>query len=79
MEKIIFSASLKSLKKGVGSRLDPDPLARGTDLRIQIHTKMSRIPTLLFSTRKAGLESGSRLNEAEAAVLVTMVQVQSSQ
>jgi hypothetical protein len=45
-------ASLKSLKKGVGSGVEPesapelDPLVRGTDtgIRIRIRTKMSRIP-----------------------------------
>jgi hypothetical protein len=49
-EKITFLASLKSMKKGVGSGVgygpDLDPLVRGTDpgIRIQNHTKMSRIP-----------------------------------
>jgi hypothetical protein len=43
-EKNFFLATLKSMKKGVGSG-DPDPLVRGTDpgIRIRIRTKMSRI------------------------------------
>ncbi len=52
-KKINLYASLKSLRKGVGSGVgpDPDPLVRGTDPQVQIRmrTKMSRIPTLLFS------------------------------
>jgi hypothetical protein len=44
--KKFFFASLKSLKKEVGSKvdMDPDPLVRCTDPRIRICTKMSRIP-----------------------------------
>ncbi len=43
------SASLKSLKKGVGS--GPDPLVRGTNPGIRICTKMSRIPNTDFYCR----------------------------
>jgi hypothetical protein len=31
--------------------LDPDPLVRGTDPRIRIHTKMSEIPNTAFQIR----------------------------
>jgi hypothetical protein len=44
IKKYLFFISLKSLKKGVGSGPDPDPLVRGTDLEIRIRTNMSRIP-----------------------------------
>jgi hypothetical protein len=40
----IFFSSLKSLKKESDPELDPDQLVRGTDPRIRIHTKTSRIP-----------------------------------
>jgi hypothetical protein len=50
---MIFFASLKSLKKGVGfgvgiPELDPDPLFRGSDPRIRIRTKISRISNTAF-------------------------------
>jgi hypothetical protein len=48
-KKIIFLASLKSMKKE-DPELDPDPLVRGTDpgIRIRIRTRMSRIPNTGF-------------------------------
>ncbi len=44
-KKYFFFASLKSRRKESDPKSDPDPLARGTDPRIQIRirTKMSRI------------------------------------
>jgi hypothetical protein len=38
-----FFASLKSMKKVVGSGVGPDPLVRGSDPEIRIRTNMSRI------------------------------------
>ena len=45
-EKKIFPASLKSMKKGIGSGVgsESDPLVRGTDPGNRIYTKMSWIP-----------------------------------
>ncbi len=42
-KNINLFASFKSLKKS-DPELDPDPLVKGADLRIQIRTKMSQIP-----------------------------------
>jgi hypothetical protein len=53
-KKIIFFASLMSLKKGV----DPDPSVRGTDpgIRIRICTKMSRIPNTVWKNIPADIK-----------------------
>jgi hypothetical protein len=39
---------------------DPDPLVRGMDPRIQIHTKMSWIRTTAFNVSYRTLQSASR-------------------
>ncbi len=54
--------SLKFLKKGVGSELDPDTLVRGTypGIRIQIRTKMSRIPNTGWGGGGGGGGGGTR-------------------
>jgi hypothetical protein len=51
-KKLILFATVKSLKKGIGSGVDPDPLVRGADTRIRIRTKMSRIPNNSANIRK---------------------------
>jgi hypothetical protein len=61
MKKIFFLASFKSMKKGVGSDPEPDPLVRGTNpgIRIRIRTKMSRIPNTAFNQRSETAESNA--------------------
>ncbi len=53
--KNYFFASLKSLKKGVGLELDPDPLVRGTDPWIWIRSQMSRMPNAVLKKVKRNI------------------------
>jgi hypothetical protein len=52
-EKIFFFASFKSLKKCVGSELDPDQLDE-IQVWIRIRTKMSRIPQHCWKLKLTG-------------------------
>jgi hypothetical protein len=73
MKKKNFFATLKSLKKGAGSRSVsvPYPLVRVKDMRIRIRTKMSRIPNTDSDMEKSTANIRQLVHNAEFTQLLT--------
>ncbi len=64
---IFFAGILKANDENSRIRIqDPDPLVRGMDLRIRIHTKMSWIRNTAFDDRSLQLHSPSRSRSASS-------------